>query len=102
MCSTRICPAKQAQQKHITGNDCGASERITGPNNMASQLISGTPEFRYQEPRVASKLHQPQAVDHRLQQQDVHRRVQQTAVQQPVEHQVVHAVQETQMQNQIE
>lgn len=91
-------PARQAQYEHVTGNAYGGSERITGPVNMAGQLVSGTPEFRYQDSGNASMVQQPnlqqgvvqQAV---LQQPAVHQNVQQA-----VQPQVVHAVQEVQPQ----
>ena len=51
-------PARSAQGSslnRITGTAYGAVGRITGPINMAAGLVSGTPEFRYQEgaPQVA-------------------------------------------------
>lgn len=45
-------PARSAQESslnRITGTAYGAIGRITGPINMAAGLVSGTPEFRYQE-----------------------------------------------------
>ncbi|MCB1756130.1 MAG: carboxysome shell protein [Gammaproteobacteria bacterium] len=40
-----VSPARAAQQQ-VTGSAFGG-DRVTGPNNMASELVSGTPEFRY-------------------------------------------------------
>jgi hypothetical protein len=45
-------PARSAQEKslkHVTGSSFGASGRITGPVNLATGLVSGTPEFRYRD-----------------------------------------------------
>ena len=45
-------PARSAQDSslnRVTGTAYGAIGRITGPINMAAGLVSGTPEFRYQE-----------------------------------------------------
>lgn len=41
-------PAQESRGR-ITGTGYGGSGRITGPVNMASGLVSGTPEFRYRE-----------------------------------------------------
>lgn len=41
-------PTQEARGR-ITGTGYGGSGRITGPVNMASGLVSGTPEFRYRE-----------------------------------------------------
>lgn len=43
-----LSPARQAQRR-VTGMRYGGSERITGPGDKAGGLVSGTPEFRYQE-----------------------------------------------------
>lgn len=43
-----VSPARAAQQQSVTGTAYGG-ERVTGPNNMAPQLVSGTPEFRYDQ-----------------------------------------------------
>ena len=43
-----VSPARAAQQNAITGTAYGG-DRVTGPNNMAPQLVSGTPEFRYDQ-----------------------------------------------------
>ncbi|MGV6815983.1 MAG: CsoS2 family carboxysome shell protein [Thiotrichales bacterium] len=43
-----VSPARAAQQ--VTGTLYGSAERVTGPINMAPQLVSGTPEFRYAQP----------------------------------------------------
>ncbi len=48
-------PATEARGR-ITGTGYGGAGRITGPVNMASGLVSGTPEFRYNDgytPRYA-------------------------------------------------
>ena len=50
-------PARSAQDSNlnrVTGTAYGAIGRITGPINMAAGLVSGTPEFRYQDGAVAS------------------------------------------------
>lgn len=39
------------QPRRITGSAFAASEKITGPVNLANSLVSGTPEFRYREDR---------------------------------------------------
>lgn len=44
-----VSPARAAQQNQVTGSAYGG-DRVTGPNNMAPQLVSGTPEFRYDHP----------------------------------------------------
>lgn len=41
-------PAGEARGR-ITGTGYGGTGRITGPVNMASGLVSGTPEFRYRD-----------------------------------------------------
>lgn len=41
-------PAGEARGR-ITGTGYGGAGRITGPVNMASGLVSGTPEFRYRD-----------------------------------------------------
>ena len=41
-------PAQEARGR-ITGTGYGGAGRITGPVNMASGLVSGTPEFRYRD-----------------------------------------------------
>jgi len=41
-------PARESFGR-ITGTGYGGAGRITGPVNMASGLVSGTPEFRYRE-----------------------------------------------------
>ncbi len=41
-------PAREARSR-ITGTGYGGSGRITGPVNMATGLVSGTPEFRYRD-----------------------------------------------------
>ncbi|MEW5771467.1 MAG: CsoS2 family carboxysome shell protein [Pseudomonadota bacterium] len=41
-------PAREARGR-ITGTGYGGAGRITGPVNMASGLVSGTPEFRYRD-----------------------------------------------------
>lgn len=47
-------PAREARGR-ITGTGYGGAGRITGPVNMASGLVSGTPEFRYRDD--ASGIH---------------------------------------------
>ena len=45
-------PSRSAQENslnRITGTAYGAIGRITGPVNLAAGLVSGTPEFRYQD-----------------------------------------------------
>ncbi|OIQ92981.1 carboxysome shell peptide mid-region [mine drainage metagenome] len=45
-------PARNAQGgelSRITGTAYGAAGRITGPVNLATGLVSGTPEFRYRD-----------------------------------------------------
>lgn len=44
-------PAREARGR-ITGTGYGGAGRITGPVNMASGLVSGTPEFRYRDEGV--------------------------------------------------
>lgn len=44
-------PAREARGR-ITGTGYGGAGRITGPVNMASGLVSGTPEFRYRDEEV--------------------------------------------------
>lgn len=46
-----VSPARsvQGERERITGNAYGAAGRITGPVNMGSGLVSGTPEFRYRD-----------------------------------------------------
>jgi hypothetical protein len=41
----------QRSSARITGSAFAASEKITGPVNLANSLVSGTPEFRYREDR---------------------------------------------------
>ncbi len=48
---TVSAPAREARGR-ITGTGYGGSGRITGPVNMASGLVSGTPEFRYRDEDV--------------------------------------------------
>lgn len=54
-------PARSAQDSslsRITGTAYGAIGRITGPVNLAAGLVSGTPEFRYQD-GAAARVIQP-------------------------------------------
>lgn len=52
-------PAQEAHGR-ITGTGYGGAGRITGPVNMASGLVSGTPEFRYRdEPRQGFSMAAP-------------------------------------------
>lgn len=47
-----VTPARTRQTSNankITGTAYGAIGRITGPVNLATGLVSGTPEFRYQD-----------------------------------------------------
>lgn len=46
-----VSPARsvQGERERITGNAYGSAGRITGPVNMGSGLVSGTPEFRYRD-----------------------------------------------------
>ncbi len=47
-----VSPSRQAQEfrSRITGSDNhGGGGRITGPINLATGLVSGTPEFRYRD-----------------------------------------------------
>lgn len=56
--------AKETSLNRITGTAYGAVGRITGPVNLAAGLVSGTPEFRYQEaavPAVTAPAPQPPA-----------------------------------------
>ncbi|MDP2027492.1 CsoS2 family carboxysome shell protein [Sulfuriferula sp.] len=51
-----VTPARSAQDSslnRITGTAYGAIGRITGPVNLAAGLVSGTPEFRYQDGAAA-------------------------------------------------
>lgn len=41
--------ARESNVNRITGTAYGAIGRITGPVNLAAGLVSGTPEFRYQD-----------------------------------------------------
>lgn len=59
-------PARSAQDSslnRITGTAYGAIGRITGPINMAAGLVSGTPEFRYQEDSVVDVMGQAPTVE---------------------------------------
>ncbi len=61
-----VTPARSAQDSglsRITGTAYGAIGRITGPINMAAGLVSGTPEFRYQEGAAAGIAVQTQAAE---------------------------------------
>jgi hypothetical protein len=51
-------PARAALGR-ITGNAYDTQGRITGSNNRGNQLISGTPEFRYQRPAMAVVAQEP-------------------------------------------
>lgn len=55
-----VSPARAAQQNQITGSAYGG-DRVTGPNNMAPELVSGTPEFRHEQvvPNPAQVMMQP-------------------------------------------
>lgn len=59
-------PARSAQGSslnRVTGTAYGAVGRITGPINMAAGLVSGTPEFRYQEDAAPVAIVQAPAVE---------------------------------------
>lgn len=59
-------PARSAQGSslnRVTGTAYGAIGRITGPINMAAGLVSGTPEFRYQEDVAPVVMVQAPAVE---------------------------------------
>ncbi|MHB1723169.1 MAG: CsoS2 family carboxysome shell protein [Acidiferrobacter sp.] len=47
-----VSPAREAHRR-ITGSAYGGAGRITGPVNMATGLVSGTPEFRYRDDAAA-------------------------------------------------
>ncbi|MCW8875262.1 MAG: CsoS2 family carboxysome shell protein [Gammaproteobacteria bacterium] len=54
-----VSPAREARSR-ITGNSCGGTGgRITGPVNLATGLVSGTPEFRYREDAAAAPTPAP-------------------------------------------
>ncbi len=56
-----VTPARQAQsERGVTGNSFEV-DRITGPVNKATGLITGTPEFRHRD-AVAAQVEQAQAV----------------------------------------
>ncbi len=55
--------ARDSSLSRITGTAYGAIGRITGPINMAAGLVSGTPEFRYQENSAASVVAQVPSVE---------------------------------------
>lgn len=59
-------PARNAQESNltrITGTAYGAIGRITGPVNLAAGLVSGTPEFRYQDGATPAVMVPVQATD---------------------------------------
>ena len=64
-----VTPARTGQASNankISGTAYGAIGRITGPVNLATGLVSGTPEFRYQDgsaPVAAPARAAPQATD---------------------------------------
>lgn len=51
--------AQNSQSNRISGTAYGAAGRITGPIALAPGLVSGTPEFRYQDEVVAKKASAP-------------------------------------------
>ncbi|OQX14828.1 MAG: hypothetical protein BWK73_08510 [Thiothrix lacustris] len=53
-------PARAALGR-VTGNAYGGAGRITGPGNRGNQTVSGTPEFRYQQPVAATVTSEPVA-----------------------------------------
>lgn len=60
-----VSPARSAQgeRERITGNAYGSAARITGPVNMGSGLVSGTPEFRYRDDGMLFQPAVQQAVE---------------------------------------
>lgn len=52
-------PARAALGR-VTGNACGGG-RITSPGDRGTQTVSGTPEFRYQQPIAATVTREPVA-----------------------------------------
>lgn len=54
-------PARAALSR-ITGNAYEGSGRITGAGNRGQQVVSGTPEFRYQKPVAATTVAEPEVV----------------------------------------
>jgi hypothetical protein len=49
-----VSPQRAAQGRSVTGVSDNAAARITGPVNLATGLVSGTPEFRLrEEPELA-------------------------------------------------
>jgi hypothetical protein len=57
-------PARQARQRRerITGTAFTGPGRITGPINLATGLVSGTPEFRYREEEAPPLSRSPVAI----------------------------------------
>ena len=55
--------ARDSELSRITGTAYGAVGRITGPVNLAAGLVSGTPEFRYQDSVVPPVMAPVQVVD---------------------------------------
>lgn len=55
-------PARAALGR-VTGNAYEGAGRITGPGNRGNQTVSGTPEFRYQQPAAATVASEPVAVN---------------------------------------
>ena len=51
-------PARAALGR-VTGNAYEGAGRITGPGNRGNQTVSGTPEFRYQQPVAATVTSEP-------------------------------------------
>lgn len=51
-------PARAALGR-VTGNAYEGAGRITGPGNRGNQVVSGTPEFRYQQPVAATVASEP-------------------------------------------
>ncbi|WGZ94090.1 MAG: CsoS2 family carboxysome shell protein [Candidatus Thiothrix putei] len=51
----------QAALGRVTGNAYEGAGRITGPGNRGNQVVSGTPEFRYQQPAAATVASEPVA-----------------------------------------
>ncbi len=53
----------QAALGRVTGNAYDGAGRITGPGNRGNQVVSGTPEFRYQQPVAATVASEPAAAE---------------------------------------
>ena len=63
-----VTPSRSARENglnRITGTAYGAIGRITGPVNLAAGLVSGTPEFRYQDGATSAIASAPAAEEAR-------------------------------------